>query len=122
MLVSPHTSIWGIVKDQMFGRFTQYVIAERFRNVEAIAKVACPTFILHGIRDNLVPYSHSQILCDTCGGPSFLLLPEQMDHNNLEVIGDFIAPLSEFLENFHISTDNNISGSTLNKKQTEKKQ
>jgi len=23
-----------------------------------------------------------------------------MDHNNLDVIGDFIAPLSEFLDNF----------------------
>lgn len=26
VLVSPHTSIWGIVKDQMFGRLTQYAI------------------------------------------------------------------------------------------------
>ena len=29
-----------------------------------------------------------------------------MDHNNLDVIGDFIAPLSEFLENFSIVTNN----------------
>jgi hypothetical protein len=27
-----------------------------------------------------------------------------MDHNNLDVIGDLIAPLSEFLDNFSIST------------------
>ena len=74
--------------------------------MEAIAKVTCPTFILHGLKDNLVSYNHSQVLCDTCGGPSFLLLPEQMDHNNLDVIGDFIAPLSEFLDNFAIFTHN----------------
>lgn len=30
-----------------------------------------------------------------------------MDHNNLDVIGDFIAPLSEFLDNFGIQTHNN---------------
>ena len=32
-----------------------------------------------------------------------------MDHNNLDVIGDFIAPLSEFLDNFGITTNNNES-------------
>lgn len=39
VLISPHTSIRGIVKDQFLGRLTQYVVAERFRNIEAIAKV-----------------------------------------------------------------------------------
>jgi hypothetical protein len=29
-----------------------------------------------------------------------------MDHNNLEVINDFVAPLSEFLDNFAILTHN----------------
>lgn len=29
-----------------------------------------------------------------------------MDHNNLDVVGDLIAPLSEFLDNFNISTSN----------------
>ena len=66
----------------------------------------CPTFILHGIKDTLVSFTHSQALCDACGGPSFLLLPEEMDHNNLDIIADFIAPLSEFFENFSINTHN----------------
>lgn len=69
----------------------------------------CPTFLLHGMKDTLVAYTHSQQLCDACGGPSFLLLPELMDHNNLDVIGDFIAPLSEFLDNFQIITHNTPS-------------
>jgi len=60
VLVSPHTSIRGIVKDQFFGKITQYCIAERFRNLDAIAKVTAPTFILHGLRDNLVSSVHSQ--------------------------------------------------------------
>ena len=90
-------------------------MAERFRNQEAITKVTCPTFILHGIRDTLVKFTHSQILCDSCGGPSFLLLPENMDHNNLDVIGDFIAPLSEFLDNFAIITHNKEELFQINK-------
>jgi abhydrolase domain-containing protein 17 len=39
VLISPHTSIRGIVKDQFMGKLTQFLIAERFRNIEAIAKV-----------------------------------------------------------------------------------
>jgi len=75
ILVSPHTSIRGVVKDQFLGSLTQYMIAERFRNIDAIAKVACPTFILHGMQDTIVNPSHSQRLCDSCGGPSYLLMP-----------------------------------------------
>ena len=59
VLVSPHTSIRGVVKDQFMGSITQYMIAERFRNVEAVAKVTCPTFILHGMRDTLERHTHS---------------------------------------------------------------
>jgi len=104
VLISPHTSIRGIVKDQWFGSVSQYLIAERFRNIEEIKKVECPTFLLHGLKDNLVSPQHSRELCDACGGPSFLLLPEEMDHNNLDVIGDFLAPLSEFFDTFSIQT------------------
>ena len=82
------------------------MIAERFRNIDAIAKVTCPTFILHGMRDTMVKPSHSQQLCDMSGGPTYLLLPETMDHNSLDVMRDFIVPLSEFLENFDIHTLN----------------
>lgn len=42
-----------------------------------------------------------------------MLLPENMDHNNLDIIGDFIAPLSEFLDNFTIKTDNDINQEKL---------
>ena len=35
-----------------------------------------------------------------------MLLPEEMDHNNLDIIADFIAPLSEFFDNFSIHTNN----------------
>jgi abhydrolase domain-containing protein 17 len=59
VLVSPHTSIRGVVKDQFLGGLAQYMIAERFRNIEAIEKVKAPTFILHGMRDTLVKYQHS---------------------------------------------------------------
>ena len=39
VLISPHTSIRGVVKDQFLGAFAQYAIKERFRNLDAIARV-----------------------------------------------------------------------------------
>jgi len=59
ILISPHTSIRGVVKDFFFGRVAQYMVAERFKNLEAIAKVKCATFILHGQLDETVNFSHS---------------------------------------------------------------
>lgn len=55
VLISPYTSIRAIVKD-MFGSIFQYIIKERFNNLENIAKTKCPTFILHGKRDEIIPY------------------------------------------------------------------
>jgi pimeloyl-ACP methyl ester carboxylesterase len=99
-LVSPHTSIRGVVKDFFMGGIAQFIVAERFKNLEAIEQVNCPTFILHGQRDETVNFSHSQQLCDACGGPAILVLPEDMDHNNLDTLKHFISPLSKFLEDF----------------------
>jgi dipeptidyl aminopeptidase/acylaminoacyl peptidase len=82
------------------GGIAQFIVAERFKNLEAIEKVKCPTFILHGQRDETVNFSHSQQLCDACGGPAILVLPEDMDHNNLDTLKHFISPLSKFLEDF----------------------
>lgn len=58
VLVSGFTSLRGVVK-HVVGSFAQHLIKERFVNVENISRVICPTFILHGKMDALIPYSHS---------------------------------------------------------------
>ena len=82
------------------------MIAERFRNEDLISKVKCPTFIVHGERDETISYSHSQILCEACAGPAILVIPHTMDHNRLRVGEEFILPLCKFLDDFEINTDN----------------
>ena len=61
VLMSAFTSIRAVVKD-FVGKFAQYVIMERFNNLETIANVKCPTFLVHGQKDNLIPYNHSEEL------------------------------------------------------------
>lgn len=61
VLMSAFTSIRGVVRD-IAGKLIQYFVKERFNNLENIAKVKCPTFLVHGLKDTLIPYKHSQDL------------------------------------------------------------
>ena len=61
ILMSPFTSIRAVVKD-MAGSWAQHLFKERFNNLEAIKKVSCPTFIVHGQRDRIIPFEHSKKL------------------------------------------------------------
>ena len=97
-LISPHTSIRGVVRDLFgLGVVAQFLVNERFRNLEVIRQVECPTFILHGEKDKLIPPSHARQLCKNCGGPTCLLLPKNMDHNTFHIREDLCKPLKQFL-------------------------
>ena len=61
VLMSAFTSIRAVVKDFM-GKLAQYLIKERFNNLETMAQVKCPTLLIHGQKDNLIPFNHSEEL------------------------------------------------------------
>ena len=56
--MSAYTCLREVVKT-IVGSIGQYLVADRFRNIDLIKNVNSPTFIIHGQRDNLIPYSHS---------------------------------------------------------------
>ena len=59
--MSAFTSIKDVVKD-LAGKWATYLIKERFLNIEHISKVNSPSFFIHGQKDSLIPYKHSQKL------------------------------------------------------------
>lgn len=61
----------------------------------------CPTFILHGIDDNIIPYSHSQLLQSKSTGYCKLKLAADMNHTEFHFMEDFIKPLRRFLDQIH---------------------
>ena len=76
-----------------------YLIQDRFQNIEKIPKVTCPTFIVHGMRDKLIPYDHSRELHDKCGAQlKSIILPATMDHNDFDFCEDLITPFHTFLK------------------------
>ena len=83
-------------------RFT--MVGDRFANVDRVADIRCPVFIIHGTQDEVVPFWHGQSL--------FLALPqpwrakpfwvEGAGHNNIEALlrptGAFVDKLIEYLD------------------------
>ena len=56
--MSAYTSIRSVVRN-VAGRVAQYLVKERFRNIDHMPNITCPTFLVHGEKDTLIPYSNS---------------------------------------------------------------
>ena len=59
--MSAFTSIKAIIKD-LIGKVASWLVRERFVNVDAIKEVTCPTLIIHGKSDELIPWQQSETL------------------------------------------------------------
>jgi fermentation-respiration switch protein FrsA (DUF1100 family) len=103
ILMSAYTSIRNIVRDYI-GVFGS-LIGERFPNHERIKQVKCPVLFIHGIKDKLISYKHSEKLCQLCTSSASLVLPYDMTHNNFNYDTDVKEPLQWFLEKntFHMN-------------------
>ncbi len=64
--------------------------------------MTCPLLLIHGQKDNLIPFSHSIELSQKCSGPFELLIPEEMDHNEFNIYEDFLEPISLFLKRHNL--------------------
>lgn len=102
MLMSPYTSIKEAAKD-IAGKLGEKLVKERFENIRNMPYITCPTFFVHGIKDTVIPYIHSQKLHELCKGPSSLFLPSEMSHNNFDYCDDLIMPIASFLSQSGIS-------------------
>lgn len=103
LLMSAYTSIKAVVR-HLAGRIAQFMVKERFKNIDNMPHIRCPTFLVHGMKDSLVPYSQSQKLHELCGGPCALYLPPLMDHNRFDYCDDLVLPMSTFLVQSGINT------------------
>jgi fermentation-respiration switch protein FrsA (DUF1100 family) len=54
ILMSPYTSIKNIVRNKV--GWLSFLVAEHFDNIKLMPKVVCPTFIVHGQKDSLIPF------------------------------------------------------------------
>jgi len=106
ILMSAYTSIRAVVKDIM-GNMAQYLIAERFQNIEEIKNVKCPVLLLHGEEDKLIFKEHAISLKETCTQTFCeLSLSETMTHNDFDFEDDILIPIFEFFDKCDIVISN----------------
>jgi hypothetical protein len=99
ILISAFTSICSVVKS-LLGSFMSMIVKERFVNIDLIDKVTSPVLFIHGQKDKVVPFEHTIELSRKCCSPMEVVLPEEMDHNEIQVYDDFLEPLTCFLNRF----------------------
>jgi len=108
-----------------FSSVLSWLIRDRLNSEAAITYVHCPTFIIHGLRDTMVPYTHAKRLHELCGvnrvtsldqedllGTSgsvsagtecSLLISSTMTHNEYDIQTDFIEPIQNFFSTNRIT-------------------
>ncbi|OMJ90297.1 hypothetical protein SteCoe_7316 [Stentor coeruleus] len=97
ILLSPYTSIRKLIK-RLVGTFLSYIVKDQYRNIDYIKKVTCPVLMIHGKKDALIPFSHSEQLAKACQGQAKLILSDTMSHNKFEYYDDVLSPVDNFLK------------------------
>ena len=78
---------------QIFSMFLKYPL----RNDRWIGDVACPVYLFHGTKDNIIPFDHSVRLERLIRTPHRLIRIEGGGHNNLSDFGAFDRELDQIL-------------------------
>lgn len=107
VLQSPLLSIFRIA---MHSRFT--LPGDMFTNVDKIGKVRCPVYVVHGTKDEIVPFWHGEDIVRNCrkniAYPPYWV--QDGGHNNLEIVArqpfyDNFLKFLQWLEKEEVSDD-----------------
>lgn len=103
ILQSPYTSVRDAAA-HVAGSVAYLVVAERWDNTQHVKQLTCPVLIVHGTRDEVIPYSHGQALCalrQDAGLPIDFFPQEGGTHNVFRHREDLSQPVADFLRRVH---------------------
>jgi pimeloyl-ACP methyl ester carboxylesterase len=69
----------------------------RFKIIDIIEKIACPTLFIHGKNDKVIPWKHSLALMEKCKCAAKLVTPERMEHNYFNTKIDIVSNMRDFI-------------------------
>lgn len=98
ILETPYLSISAVAKRGFFFLPISSLLKFHFNNDQKIKKLKCPVHIIHGTKDELIPYAHGAKLAEIYGDQSILTTVEGASHNNLIFFEPFHKTLDELLE------------------------
>lgn len=117
--LATRTAVRAMVLQSPLGSIFRVAIPSRitlpgdiFPNVDRISKVRCPVYIIHGTKDEIIPFWHSELLVRNCRKgacyPPYVV--ENGGHNNLEIVArqpfyDNFLKFLQWLEKEELSED-----------------
>ena len=94
-VVSAFTTIRAVANNIV--GFLKVLLNERFKSIEYIKGVTCPIMFIHGQKDPLIPFTETELLKEACDCPKEVLYPENMTHNDYDLLEDIIEPIYLFI-------------------------
>lgn len=107
-LVSAFTSIKEIVNNHSFN-FGGIFVKVEFEPIIYIKDVKCPILLIHGIKDDLIPFYHTKKLFNEIKSEikecNFI---KEMTHNKYDPYEDIVEPIKTFLKKYKLIKNINI--------------
>ncbi|HEY5744481.1 MAG TPA: alpha/beta hydrolase [Chryseolinea sp.] len=97
ILESPYTSVEQLAIEKYRYLFPSLYLRYRFDNLNKINAVKAPLLVIHGRRDDLIPFPHGQALYDVFDGKKQLIAVEDGHHNDLSEFPQFLPEILSFL-------------------------
>ena len=100
ILESPFTFVKDMAKRAFPGLPLYMLVRTKYDSLSRIADVTCPVLVLHGDRDETVPFSHGQKLYDAAKEPKGFYPIAGAGHNDTYIAGQepYFRAMSDFLE------------------------
>jgi len=101
ILQSPFTSIRDLAKDLVGGFLSSIFVGKIFDNFRHIETVNCPTLVIHGTEDNVIPFDMGIQVFDN--SPSKLkkfIKCKGSDHNTWDTELDIYRPIKNFFKDY----------------------
>jgi fermentation-respiration switch protein FrsA (DUF1100 family) len=83
ILQSTFTSAWDMAKTMLPIGLLQPLINVHFDSAETIGRVTCPKLMIHGIRDEIVPFRLGKKLFEMASPPKLFYAVPEAGHNDL---------------------------------------
>lgn len=96
ILETPYSSLYDIAKRNYFFVPVDFMLKDRFMSREKIAKIDAPLLILHGHKDEVIPFEFAKLLYNSAVEPKTLIEFPDGTHHNLYELGA-VQRILEFL-------------------------
>lgn len=86
-----------------FRVLTKYKIIpfDKFQSLDKIKSIKCPTLFIHGRKDRVIEFWHSEKLFEEANQPKFSFWIDEADHNNIFEVGGktYLQAIRDFADN-----------------------